>query len=709
MKRTKGKFFALIVAVIMAAGVLSSCSLVSVNVDKDMQQVVATVQIDGAEKENIIKRELVEGYLSYGFYYQSNYGYTTSQVYDLILNNLTNNKVIVQYARTKANLAAKDPEAAVEGYLDLPKAELLTSYGKDKVEYIRSLLKYIDGVQAAQAAYDAKTLLNNYLDSFDTTEEDEADEVEDETVTARTVPTVDEADGEALDEDYIEAYEDKLGGMTTVEELEDNTDTTVPEKTIAYYTDWRITKYTSFSINATTTARKKAVNEFVTTFTENGLIPDDEKAKLGTGENMYLLTNYSYYLDILASNLESQLITKFEDKLTDDAESEINDATLFDDYLNTYKTQKSTYTKDITAYESALDGKTSDSYVLYNPDLGEAHYGYVANILIGFSDDASAALTAFNSKALSEESKRAYREELLKGLVAKDQRATWLQNGYYELDDKTKQNDPTAYAFGEDYVKTDVLKQFDGKFVDKTDYTRTTKTDAYLGDGKWGEKEEEDYKVNFRNIVPNEYLFETFFNKFFNSESGLKKDASKTLTIPSDADYAYAYPKYGYGYLDFTNEENKQFNKDLISDLHFAFSTDTGILSKEYGYLYSPKTSSTQYVAEFAEAAKIVVEAGEGAYIVAATDYGYHIIVCMEQIQPSVAPEYANADAFKADLEKEGTVAYRYRKAKLDANVTTIVSDTVTYYIAKYVDEEDSSYAIKKYEKTLKNLIDSAS
>ena len=62
-----------------------------------------TVDISaGAEKgvaTDILKRDLIAGYMSYGYYYVQNYGYTTAKAYQLVLDNLVNNAVIIQQSK----------------------------------------------------------------------------------------------------------------------------------------------------------------------------------------------------------------------------------------------------------------------------------------------------------------------------------------------------------------------------------------------------------------------------------------------------------------------------------------------------------------------------------------------------------------------------------------------------------------------------------
>ena len=139
----------------------------------------------------------------------------------------------------------------------------------------------------------------------------------------------------------------------------------------------------------------------------------------------------------------------------------------------------------------------------------------------------------------------------------------------------------------------------------------------------------------------------------------------------------------------------KEEDLNTLKALCFAFSTDPGILSKTYGYLYSPYTSAKTYVSEFAAAAKAVVGKGVGAYTIVGTDYGYHIIVCTKVINNESV--YGTFEAFKADVDKKGTLAYKYREIKY----SSYSSQEINKYVSKKVNdslEKAVTYNEKNYE-----------
>ena len=103
MRKLLFKLIAVVSLVAVAFGTLAGCALFEVNKDRDMAQVAVSVDISKGDvngvKSDIYKRDIVAGYLSYGYYYVQNYGYTTAKAYQLVLDNLVNNAVIIQQSK----------------------------------------------------------------------------------------------------------------------------------------------------------------------------------------------------------------------------------------------------------------------------------------------------------------------------------------------------------------------------------------------------------------------------------------------------------------------------------------------------------------------------------------------------------------------------------------------------------------------------------
>ena len=100
MKKLLFKLAGVTCAAALSLSAFSSCGLFTVNKDRDMARTAATVQIDkSVDAENIYKREITAGYVSYGYYYVQKYSYTVADAYKLVFNNLIQNSVIVQQSR----------------------------------------------------------------------------------------------------------------------------------------------------------------------------------------------------------------------------------------------------------------------------------------------------------------------------------------------------------------------------------------------------------------------------------------------------------------------------------------------------------------------------------------------------------------------------------------------------------------------------------
>lgn len=152
----KKRFLSVISAVtafLMSVVVLSGCSLITKDSEREMDTVVATVNI--VKEENVYKKDMVTAYLNYGYYYVQYQSYTQEQVMNLIIENLVNNRILVQNA--------------------------LKESGKNTVE------ESISEEQKSEAKYNAYKTMNDLLDGYEEAEEEKKSDTAIETV--RTVPT----------------------------------------------------------------------------------------------------------------------------------------------------------------------------------------------------------------------------------------------------------------------------------------------------------------------------------------------------------------------------------------------------------------------------------------------------------------------------------------------------------------------------------------
>lgn len=680
MKKLIAKLVILILSATFVLSTFAACDWVTTIVDKDMAQVVASVNIDDSKlnDDNILKRDLIAGYMSYGYQYVYSGSYTTSQAYQLVLDNVINNKVITQLARLSL---AGDNSA---------KFDKTDARGLDNA-YVKHLESYLDEYEIANAIYLVKSSVNSMVDSFSDAEDDDEDEKEDETFTARTTPTAEHehlTEEEELAKDATE-YEIKVVAATlkydeegatvddTFKKWLDGTET-VTVKALNEYL------YAHYEIDFSGD-RKQAASKLFDYLATNGLNRQGNKWALletdkKSDKDLYFnvanpdaCLNSAYIESLLISRLESAVISKYEDTLTDGIEnSELDTDKLWQQYKVEYETQEALYRNDITSYETALGNASETSFVLYAPFDGK--YGYVTNLLIGFTEEQSALLSAYSSKqGVTEADIVAYRARLLNDLVAYDQRTTWVQNNYGTYESG-------KFTFGDDYRVSDLssVNEFIGTVTAKNPEGTVEEDASGVKKTVW----------SYSEVTPDKIGFTSFYDTYV---KGLLGDA-KYFEAVNEADR--------YGTATYTDELYDEF-----SDLLFAFSTDPGCLNKEYGYLYSSFTSKDTYVEEFANAAELVVSKGVGAYTIVATDYGYHIIMCTKLVTAPYAISDAGKAAFEADIASKTGLAYDYREVKKDAIISTEINKLVEKKINPYLDEDDDKYAVTLFKKTYSDLI----
>lgn len=675
MKKIITKLVTVLAVTLLTLSSFVGCALITTDTEKDLAQTVASVCIDDAkiESEDILKKDMVSAYLSYGYYYVTSYNYTQSKAYALILDNLITNRVIVQKARIELAEKYNSLVASGSGDTDFEKNLLADALAnKTAIDFkngdVETLKKYLTEYEAAEALYTVKKSVNSMIESYESDEHDHDDETaEDEKFTARAsayVAPASETDEYKLKDVTPEDYDYKVADVVLNEGWE-----TLKSK----YTnkrDLNLAVYNAYKIDLSTATKKKAFNKAVKTLKKNGLIANSESVNFSDDSEKVL--EYSYFSNLLKSQYESAVVSKYEESIHDIVDKKIDDDALWNQYVIDYNQQKFNYTNDRSAYETALGNADKDTFVICNPYEGE-RYGYVANLLIGFTDEQTSLLSAKSSeKGITPDEITAYRNELLKDVVAKDQRVTWAQsnygtyeNGEFVFDGKYFASEKTASKLG----------SFMGEIFGAT--SSTAKNDDEVEETKW----------SFKNVISDAIPFDTFVNTYL-KDLGIEKRV-------------YDGTSSSVGKVNVSNFDEI---KNEFDDLIYAFSTDSGSLGKYYGYVYSP--AGTSFVKEFENAAKALVNAGKGAYTVVATDFGYHVMLCTKVIDGKDSDEYVPGDAskgeakFKADIETEGTFAYNYRETKFDS-----ISENEVSKIANQLINDYKKNKVTKYGSVYSDLI----
>lgn len=253
------------------------CNLVTVNNEKDMNQVVAEVSIgEGAPVEKIYKKDMVMAYINY-YYTLEQQGTSRADVFQTIIENLVNNRVFVQYA--------------------------IKYFSGDAAEINWDIATYLDDIEKRDAKYSAYKDMNELIESYETDNKD-GDKVGDTvTTTVRAVPT----------------------GATNDDELSDK------EKD----------DYIAKGIDTTSTdQKKKAFAKVVNILQVNDLLGDGYDGSDITTTDYYKETLNNYYESLLIEKFEKDITNKARKQVITDAQGNITLAKLEAEYAKLVQKQK---------------------------------------------------------------------------------------------------------------------------------------------------------------------------------------------------------------------------------------------------------------------------------------------------------------------------------------------------------------------------------
>ncbi|MBQ3234993.1 MAG: hypothetical protein IJA97_02415, partial [Clostridia bacterium] len=582
MKKFFAKILSCALAVIMAMFVLNGCALITTNTERDMAQVIATVAVDDALKEDVYKRELVSAYNSQGYYYVQYQGMTEAEVYDMMLEDIVRNRILKQQAKLAFTGKTTIND---EGYFAMAsKATNKTSYdnvlsGQNWNEKDFTSVKKTDSIDQFMTEYEYYTIQYNVLSSIKqlidgyVEEEDEHEHDAYETFQGevRTSPTQ-EADKtgneyEMQNDPEISVIDEEGSFYKNLNKINEDAGLGLNLKDRTEYpTKYKLALavYKAYVGNFDNSIKdnRAEINKIIRDLKNLGFISTAEASGKTpmTKKDILALT---YFADALEIQYENMLIEKYELALQNEQEKLLaGPGALYSAYSNIYETQKNKFDSSYTDYETALENASDSNLVLYNPAVDSGKYGYVLNLLIGFSEEQSAILTALDEKTtLKKEDKINARNALLETLVAKDQRASWVESNYGTYNEESN-TFTFSKAYFNKYSENSVLNTFKGDLYGAKKYTYHDSYDVEV-DG-----------YSFDAVKANEIPFNTFYNDI----------VCGVMTDITGRDGKIA---------DLTDDKINSF-KDII----YAYSTDPGSLTSANGYVYSPKTSATTYVKE---------------------------------------------------------------------------------------------------------------
>ena len=560
MRKILLKTVTLVTVLALTLSLFAACGLVTTDQDRNMKQNVATVCInkDEVAPENIKKSEMIAAYMSYGYQYVSSYNYTVSKAYSTILDNLITNRVIVQQARIElGKLYNQGAQAGDSEFMTYFRDHSTAGvHGDNTIDYkngdIESIKKFLTEYEIAYAEYQIRKSVNSVIKSYDETEEEKDDEKENETFTARTSPY---EKPEAVTDEYKlvnktpEDYDYQVANVTL---KADDWTSLKTQYTSTYALNLAV--YKAYKIDLSTSEKKKALGKAIKDLKKSGVIANDENYVFTTKGKEDEVLNYSYFKNSLKSQLESAVVTKYEGALKASVRSSLKAEDVWKAYMLEYDQQKFNYQNNRTAYEDALGAVDKDTFVVSNPYASEK-YGYVANLLISFTDDQKALLDEYSKKAgVSEADVAAYRAQLLNYVVAKDQRATWAQSGYGEYDETTGK-----YTFDSKYFKSKTediaaLTKYIGKISGAKSVTE--KNDDEVEETTW----------KFESVSASAMSFDKFVTDYL-SLAGMEK----SIFVKDDANTIKTAANYA------TDSEKI---RNAFDDLIYAFGTDPSALGK---------------------------------------------------------------------------------------------------------------------------------
>lgn len=453
MKKRLITIVSLILSALVMLTSLTACDLVTTNSERDMEQIVATVNIGGDYKgktENIYKKDMVIAYMQYGYYYAQQGSYSSSQLFGAIIDNLVNDRILIQTAKGA-----------------IAKKENLTLKTEDWDDAGNFLKGENDSKKQYEAEYLAVNSMKSLINGLKEEKETYQDTLDQE---SRNVPT---------------------GATNYVEKVDYSKETVDSLKK-------------SLKDDEIGSKQNVAYNKAIRLLQVNNLIEENETD---------ILNSY-YYKNVLNSAFESLVIQKYEQLLLDnEIEKDFNKLTyeaLENIFNEMYNNQKKLYENDESAYKTALGSATKTAPIVYNEKYSE-NYGYVWNLLIGATDEQTEEIGKIDVK--TDKEKRTERKEILDDdIVLKDQRSSWVTSGYDAIfEEDLNTTGEGSLRFVNDYSFLEDGLHFKGKvkWLNKGDYIQKAEKND---DGKWvikyynGESTEtdEEYVPELRVVSLNE-------------------------------------------------------------------------------------------------------------------------------------------------------------------------------------------------------------
>ena len=690
--------------IVVCLGIFTACNLVETDIEKDYKRTIATVTNSGYVDE-ITKLQLVNAVLNN----YSNYvgqGGSVEDLVDSMLDSLVQRRIVLQegvlYLTGKGEASAEDKKATLTKYLKGTKTDNV--YTEKASDALKDLLKneknsesdpeltedqiYADYNTAVNALNDMFTSLideevESVMSQMDLSlpeeEEDTTDEDEDKP-TQRPVKTDTSNKVEAVE---IKYPEDEDGNV--VESAKEAIGTDYAK--IPFYVDHLADSKPYVTIEnekeipsdvSEKTVRQKAIDKVLTDLEKNY-----------SGKDKYSFDNL--YEEQLIAQLENEVISLYQEEL--DNESGVTVAELEESLARQIEMEKNLDKIDPSSYETRLSSVSDTSYVVYHPVSG---YGYVKHILIKFNSTQEMVLNQIKNGELSKAEIEEGRKLLLEGLKVKDL-TQFQEEGEitYTLEDETEGTiEYVQYATVWDTLLK--LLEVEGKitsFTYQKDEDSEKKTITLSGDLNL-----QDAIIQAQaDIVGGTATVSDY--EFWKSGSGLSESISAMefyslfQNVFGNTPISLDEPgKYVDKMYQTTDTDAAMIDKFV--DWIFRFNEDDGMFNNTTDYLSTPPVDigeTETFVTEFAEASRMDVEQGVGAYTLVPSDYGYHLVICTETI--NVGEEATIDEAIVAKLQAGETLT-----ADESGTVTAKMYNVLLAQKKNILYEQTVYTAIKAYE-----------
>lgn len=502
--KIRNKIIGMILCVLLCGSMFAGCALVEHNDKKDAQQVVAVIdpiEEAGSAKKVIYKSELISTMNSYAQSYMQNYGLTLKETTERLLDEMVTRELLLIEAQRLLN----------EGLIEWTQ--------KDSNDKMRSVYSSIDSR--------IESLRQEIL-----TERDEGSTSSDDTnnnstsTTYPTPPAEEQEDDEQEEETEVWAPAPQDYPCLYGTESQKSLDREAVRRFVSLLRD-----IVDGDVRATAEDKAK--------FKEDDKTIDTAVRTKGW-EGVYPILGNTHYLEYIVGTSAEQsiLITKLQDYITDSVQVTQQEVT--DAYNSQLAYQKAAYRNDASAYQTAVSGGSTT--MLYYLDTS---YFFVKHILLPFSDEQTAALTAYKAQPnVSKNDIKEYRDRLVNDIVV-----------YPHKDGENDESNPMTVQgvmdeiYGAMYALEREPKQAERKF-DEFTYKYNTDPGAF-GQGK-------SYAVKRGDDTGHSGYME----EFYDGAMELATDYAEGQMLPH-----YVVTDYGVHLMYFSQNIKGDTERGLYEDL----------------------------------------------------------------------------------------------------------------------------------------------